>query len=67
MLTKLHLFTSKYLTSLTVPDSVKSIIISPKDSESLKEITVPVKCEVIKMTKREGSGVKVYRSLVLKC
>ena len=58
---------TKYLTSLTVPDSVKSIIISPKDSESLKEITVPVKCEVIKMTKREGSGVKVYRSLVLKC
>lgn len=55
------------MTSLTVPDSVKSIIISPKDSESLKEITVPVKCEVIKMTKREGSGVKVYRSLVLKC
>ena len=45
----------------TVPRSVKSIVISPRDSASLKKVKVSKKCKVTKMTKREGAGVKIVR------
>lgn len=52
---------TRYLTELTVPDSVGSIMISPSDSVSLKQVNVSKKCKVTKMTKREGAGVKIVR------
>lgn len=52
---------TRYLTELTVPSSVKSIVISPRDSASLKKVKVSKKCKVTKMTKREGAGVKIVR------
>ena len=52
---------TRYLTELTVPRSVKSIVISPRDSASLKKVKVSKKCKVTKMTKREGAGVKIVR------
>ena len=52
---------TRYLTELTVPKSVKSIVISPRDSASLKKVKVSKKCKVTKMTKREGAGVKIVR------
>lgn len=52
-----------YLTELTVPNSVKSIVISPRDSVSLQKVTVSKKCKVTKMTKREGAGVKIVRKV----
>lgn len=53
---------TRYLTELTVPNSVGSIVISPSDSVSLKQVNVSGKCKVTKMTQRGGGGVKVVRT-----